>query len=76
MVDRNTILDGSEIAKNAFYNSKFMTSYTQSGVTTIEILFESILNESDEIFGTRILRFGIEIELFSSEKIENDTNFS
>ncbi len=26
VVDRNTILNGSEIAKNAFYNSKFMTS--------------------------------------------------
>ncbi len=45
-------------------------------MTTIEILFESILDESSEIFGTRILRFGIEIELFSSEKLENDTNFS
>ena len=49
---------------------------TQSGMTTIEIFFESILNESSEIFGTQILGFGIEIELFSSEKLENDTNFS
>jgi len=45
-------------------------------MTTLEILFESILNGSGEIFGTRILRFGIEIELFSSEKLENDTKFS
>ena len=45
-------------------------------MTTIEILFESILDESDEIFGIAILGFGIEIELFSSEKLENDTNFS
>ena len=36
----------------------------------------AFLNESGEIFRTRILRFGIEIELFSSEKLENDTNFS
>ena len=49
---------------------------TQSGVTTIEILFGAILDESDEIFGIAFLRFGIEIELFSSEKLENDTNFS
>ncbi|MBQ3597263.1 MAG: hypothetical protein II988_05590 [Clostridia bacterium] len=49
---------------------------TQSGVTTIEILFESILNESGEILGIVILGLGIEIELFSSEKLENDTNFS
>ena len=48
----------------------------QSWVTTIEILFESILNESGEIFGIAIFGFGIEIELFSSEKLENDTNFS
>ena len=45
-------------------------------MTTIEILFESILDESGEIFGIAFLRFGIEIELFSSEKLENDTNFS
>ena len=45
-------------------------------MTTFEILFESILDESGEIFGTQIFRFGIEIELFSSEKLENDTNFS
>ena len=45
-------------------------------MTTIEILFESILNESGEILGIAILGFGIEIELFSSEKLENDTNFS
>ena len=49
---------------------------TQSGVTTIEILFGAILDESGEIFGIAFLRFGIEIELFSSEKLENDTNFS
>ena len=49
---------------------------TQSGVTTIEILFGAILDESSEIFGIAFLRFGIEIELFSSEKLENDTNFS
>lgn len=29
-----------------------------------------------EIFGIAILGFGIEIELFSSEKLENDTKFS
>ena len=49
---------------------------TQSGVTTIEILFGVILGESGEIFGIAFFRFGIEIELFSSEKLENDTNFS
>ena len=45
-------------------------------MTTIEILFGVILDESSEIFGIVFLRFGIEIELFSSEKLENDTNFS
>ena len=49
---------------------------TQSGVTTIEILFGAILDESGEIFGIAFFRFGIEIELFSTEKLENDTNFS
>ena len=48
----------------------------QSGVTTIEILFGAILDESSEIFGIAFLRFGIEIKLFSSEKFEIDTNFS
>lgn len=46
------------------------------GVTTIEILFESILGGSGEIFGIAFFQFEIEIELFSSEKLENDTNFS
>ena len=45
-------------------------------MTTIEILFGAILDGSGEIFGIAFLRFGIEIELFSSEKLENDTNFS
>lgn len=45
-------------------------------MTTIEILFDAILNESGEIFGIAFFGFGIEIELFSSEKLENDTNFS
>ena len=45
-------------------------------MTTIEILFGAILDESGEIFGIAFLRFGIEIELFSSEKLENDTNFT
>lgn len=45
-------------------------------MTTIEILFGVILGESGEILGIAILGFGIEIELFSSEKLENDTNFS
>ena len=45
-------------------------------MTTIEILFGAILDESGEILGIVIFRFGIEIELFSSEKLENDTNFS
>ena len=49
---------------------------TQSGVTTIEIRFGAILDESDEIFGIAFLRFGIEIELFSSEKLENNIKFS
>ena len=49
---------------------------TQSGVTTIEIRFGAILNGSGEIFGIAIFGFGIEIELFLSEKLENDTNFS
>lgn len=42
----------------------------------MEILFGAILDESGEIFGTQIFRYGIEIELFLSEKLENDTNFS
>lgn len=45
-------------------------------MTTIEILIESILYESGEIFGIAFLQYGIEIELFSSEKLENDINFS
>ena len=45
-------------------------------MTTFEILFGAILNESGEIFEIAFFRFGIEIELFSSEKLENDTNFS
>ena len=45
-------------------------------MTTLEILFGAVLDESGEIFGIAFLRFGIEIELFSSEKLENDTNFS
>lgn len=45
-------------------------------MTTLEILFESILGEGGEIFGIAFFGFGIEIELFSSEKLENDTNFS
>ncbi len=45
-------------------------------MTTLEILFGAILYESGEIFGIAFLRFGIEIELFSLEKLENDTNFS
>ena len=49
---------------------------SQSGVTTIEIRFRAILYESGEILGIAFFRFGIEIELFSSEKLENDTNFS
>lgn len=54
-----------------------MTSYyLKWGMTTLEILFGAILYESGEIFGIAFLRFGIEIELFSSEKLENDTNFS
>ena len=44
-------------------------------MTTIEILFGAIFEESGEIFGIAFFRFGIEIELFSSEKLENDTNF-
>ena len=45
-------------------------------MTTIEILFGAILDESDEILGIAIFGFGIEIELFSLEKLENDANFS
>ena len=45
-------------------------------MTTIEILFGAILDESGEISGIAFFRFGIEIELFLSEKLENDTNFS
>ena len=45
-------------------------------MTIIEILFGTILNGSGEILGIAFLRFGIEIELFSLEKLENDTNFS
>lgn len=45
-------------------------------MTTIEILFGAILDESGEIFGIAFFLFGIEIELFSSKKLENDTSFS
>ncbi len=45
-------------------------------MTTIEILFGVILYESGEILGIAFFRFGIEIELFSLEKLENDINFS
>ncbi len=45
-------------------------------MTTIEILFGAILDESGEILGIAFFDFGIEIELFSSEKLKNDTNFS
>ena len=45
-------------------------------MTTLEILFGAILNGSGEIFGIAIFGFGIEIKLFSSEKLENDINFS
>ncbi len=45
-------------------------------MTTIEILFGAILNGSGEIFGIAFFGFGIEIELFSLEKLDNDTNFS
>ena len=57
---------------------RLKTAFTvpKSRVTTIEILFGAILDESGEILGIAFLRFGIEIELFSSEKLENDTNFS
>ena len=44
-------------------------------MTTIEILFGAIFEECGEIFGIAFFRFGIEIEVFSSEKLENDTNF-
>ena len=45
-------------------------------MTTLEIFFGAIRGESGEIFGIAFLRFGIKIELFSSEKLENDINFS
>ena len=67
---------GVKLQKMCFIIPNLWPVNTQSGVTTIEILFESILNGSGEIFGIAFLRFGIEIELFSSEKLENDTNFS
>ena len=67
---------GVKLQKMRFIIPNLCPVNTQSGVTTIEILFESILNESGEILGIVILGLGIEIELFSSEKLENDTNFS
>ena len=67
---------GVKLQKMCYIIPNLWPVNTQSGVTTIEILFESIRDESGEIFGTQIFRFGIEIELFSSEKLENDTNFS
>ena len=75
MVDRNTILERSEKSlKIGFCNSGLIPK--SWGMTTIEILFGVILGESSEIFGIQFSLFGIEIELFSSEKLENDTNFS
>ena len=67
---------GVKLQKMRFIIPNSWPVNTQSGVTTIEILFESILNGSGEIFRIAFFRFGIEIELFSSEKLENDTNFS
>lgn len=67
---------GVKLQKMRFIIPNSWPVNTQSGVTTIEILFESILNGSGEIFGIAFLRFGIEIEFFSSDKLENDTNFS
>ena len=75
VVDRNTIHEGSEKSLNiGFCNSRLIPKCGR--MTTIEILFGAILDESDEIFGIRIFDFGIEIELISLEKLENDTNFS
>ena len=67
---------GVKLQKMRFIIPNLWPINTQSGVTTFEILFGSIRDESGEIFGIAFLRFGIEIELFSSEKLENDTNFS
>ena len=64
---------GEKSLKIGVCNSRLIP---KSSVTTLEIFFGAILDESDEIFGIAFLRFGIEIELFSSEKLENDTNFS
>ena len=55
---------------------KTVFTVPKSRVTTLEILFGAILDGSGEIFGIAFFGFGIEIELFSSEKLENDTNFS
>ena len=67
---------GVKLKKMRFIIPNLWPVNTQSGMTTFEILFESIRDESDEIFGIAIFGFGIEIELFLSEKLENDTNFS
>lgn len=67
---------GVKLQKMRFIIPNLWPVNTQSGVTTIEILFGSILYGSGEILGIAILGFGIEIELFSSEKLENDTKFS
>ena len=45
-------------------------------MTTLEIRFGAILGESGGNLGIAFLRFGIEIELFLSEKIKNNINFS
>ena len=75
MVDCKTILEGSgKSLKIGVCNSRLIPK--KWGMSTIEILFGAIRDESGEILGIAFLRFGIEIELFSSEKLENDTNFS
>ena len=67
---------GVRLQKMRFIIPNLWPVNTQSGVTTIEILFGAILGESGEIFEIAFFGFGMEIELFSSEKLENDTNFS
>ena len=66
---------GVKLQKMRFIIPNLWPVNTQSGVTTIEIRFGVILDESDEIFGIAFFRFGIEIELFLLEKLEDDTNF-
>ena len=50
--------------------------FQKLGVTTRNPFLRVDSQREWRNFGIAFFRFGIEIELFSSEKLENDTNFS